>query len=77
MKFNDSVKTSTNKLPKKHTKRVKYYTELMGPYEFLLDAQYSSADQDDDFKGEIEIDPNILEKLVEKFDELGSVIFFV
>lgn len=55
---------------KSTTKRVKYYTELMGPYEFLVDAQYSSSDQDDDFKGEIEIEPDLLEKLVKKYDEL-------
>jgi hypothetical protein len=55
---------------KKITKRVKYYSNFMSLYEFLVDAQYSNADQDDSFTGQNEIEPALLEELVQKFNKL-------
>jgi hypothetical protein len=42
----------------------------MSLYEFLVDAQFSSLDQDDHFTGQIEIEPEILDNLVEQFNRL-------
>lgn len=66
-------KKNTVKVPKQQesfTKKIKYYSNFMSLYEFLLDAQYSSPNQDDDFTGQIEIEPVLLDKLVRKFNEL-------
>jgi hypothetical protein len=52
------------------TKSVKYYSNFMSLYEFLVDSQFSSPEQDDDFTGQIEIEPELLNKLVEKFNAL-------
>lgn len=52
------------------TKRVKYYSNFMSLYEFLIDSQFSSPEQDDDFNGQIEIEPEMLKKLVQQFDKL-------
>lgn len=52
------------------TKRVKYYTNFMSLYEFLVDSQYSSPVQDDDFTGQIEIEPEMLNLLVKQFNKL-------
>ncbi|WP_156926671.1 TOTE conflict system archaeo-eukaryotic primase domain-containing protein [Cohnella panacarvi] len=57
-------------MEKNITKRVKYYTNFMSLYEFLADARYSSPDQDVDFKGEIEIEPEMLNSLVQQFNRL-------
>jgi len=60
-------------MEKNITKRVRYYTNFMSLYEFLVDAQYSSPNQDDDFKGEIEIEPEMLKRLVHQFNKLYTL----
>ncbi len=70
MKLKKNIEKTPKKITEKFTKRVKYYSNFMSLYEFLVDAQYSSPNQDDDFTGQIELESELLEKLVHKFSEL-------
>jgi len=53
------------------TKRVHYYDKSkMSLYDFMVDSQYSGSEQEDNYTGKIDIEPELLKQLTEKFNAL-------